>query len=161
METGAKVYTNTKILNSRAFKMRINPTPAEKIFAGRLLEAKINFKQQFVIEPYIADFVIGKTIIELDGSSHDGREVYDAKRDLYLRERKYKVIRILNKDAEKFDLSPFIHVKKIKAKKPKKKSDWKIFKAKRRQMQQDRFECEAEQFEMIQLPNGDFKRVKI
>lgn len=138
--------------------MLLNPTPAEKIFSARLMAEKIHFRQQFVIEPYIADFVMGKTIIELDGSSHDGREEYDAKRDLYLYERGYKIIRVLNKDAEKFDLTPFKKYKNKKTRIPKKKVK---FQSQRRQMQQDRFERESAKYEMVQMPNGDFKKVKI
>ena len=68
--------------------MRRNPTPAEKAFAGILKRLKIPFKSQWVVmlpyRYYIIDFVISRNprrLVEIDGSSHDGREKYDTKRE--------------------------------------------------------------------------------
>lgn len=108
------------VLQSRAYKMFKNPTKAELIFSNRLRKAKIKFKQQYVIGHYIADFVIGNVVIELDGSSHNGREVYDAKRDSFIRKKGFKVVRINNWQAETFNLD-FIRPTK-KTPKPRKKT---------------------------------------
>jgi very-short-patch-repair endonuclease len=80
------------ILKERALNMRINPTKAEKRFAELLEMNNIPFKQQYVIGNYIADFVVNKTVIELDGSSHLGREEYDQIRDSNIRSLGFKVI---------------------------------------------------------------------
>lgn len=112
-------FPTTDILIGRAKSMRRNPTYAEKVFYARLVSAKIRFKSQWVIKPYIVDFLIGNTIIELDGSAHNGREEYDAKRDCFLRKAKYQIIRIQNSDVEKFDLARLYKCSNKKAKKNK------------------------------------------
>ena len=56
----------------------------------------IDFDRQRVIGNYIVDFYV-KTlglIIEIDGSSHDEKEEYDAKRELFLVNLGLKVYRI-------------------------------------------------------------------
>lgn len=56
----------------------------------------IDFDRQRVIGNYIVDFYI-KTlglIIEIDGSSHDNKQEYDAKRELFLMQLGLKVYRI-------------------------------------------------------------------
>jgi very-short-patch-repair endonuclease len=47
---------------------------------------KIDFDRQKVIGNYIVDFYVKKLrlIIEIDGSSHIGKEVYDAERERFL-----------------------------------------------------------------------------
>jgi very-short-patch-repair endonuclease len=58
----------------------------------------IDFHRQIVMGHYIVDFYVKYLglVIEIDGSSHDGREVYDAKRTQYLESFGMKVYRILN-----------------------------------------------------------------
>ncbi|CAH8283083.1 very-short-patch-repair endonuclease [Mariniflexile fucanivorans] len=56
----------------------------------------IDFDRQRVIGHYIVDFYI-KTlglIIEIDGSSHENKQEYDAKRELFLMQLGLKVYRI-------------------------------------------------------------------
>ena len=55
------------------------------------------------MHPYIADFACIKAhlIIELDGPSHDARQVYDAQREAELRSRGWTIIRFTNEDVEK------------------------------------------------------------
>lgn len=179
-----------KVLLQRAREMKDNPTYHEKVFKGLLRERRIPFMTQIVIGFYIVDFLIDKTIVELDGKSHDDRQEYDAKRDRYLRANGYKVIRIKNEVVRMFKFSMFDKYvnQKIKHKVPKLKinngpkpcsyipiTDGKESgKAKRkreqrnmttwirkkRDGQQERFVREAAIYDMIQLPNGDFKRVK-
>ena len=131
-----------EILFERALNMRINPTKAEKRFAELLEINNIKFNQQYVIGSYIADFVVNKTVIELDGSSHDGREVYDEIRDSNIRSLGYKVIRVLNSEVERFNFNKLKEITyKPKKRKPKqntikaldviKSHDYKSFKSKK------------------------------
>mgnify|MGYP003630191632 CR=1 FL=1 len=63
----------------------------------------IDFDRQRIIGNYIVDFYI-KTlglIIEIDGSSHDNKQVEDAKRQTYLENLGLKVYRILDIDVKK------------------------------------------------------------
>ena len=55
-----------------------------------------SFDRQSIIGNYIADFYCAKrkVVIEIDGSSHDGKEGYDAKRDEYMRGLGLTIIRI-------------------------------------------------------------------
>jgi hypothetical protein len=60
----------------------------------------IDFDRQRIIGNYIVDFYV-KTlglIIEIDGSSHDGKEVYDGIRQTYLESLGIKVFRITDFD---------------------------------------------------------------
>lgn len=96
-------------INTKDFaeEMRNCPTDAEKAFMDRLIEARIIFRFQVVIGCYIADFVIGKTVVEVDGSSHNKRKEYDRKRTDFLKSMGYNVIRVKNRNVLMFDLSIF------------------------------------------------------
>lgn len=109
------------ILKERALNMRINPTKSEKRFAELLEINNIPFKQQYVIGNYIADFVVNKTVIELDGSSHIGREIYDQIRDSNIRSLGFKVIRVLNSEIERFNFNRLKEITYIPRKKKEKK----------------------------------------
>ena len=64
---------------------------------------KIDFDRQRIIGNYIVDFYV-KTlglIIEIDGSSHDDKVEYDAKRQLYLENLGLKMYRITDIDVKK------------------------------------------------------------
>ncbi len=94
-----------KLLLTRAKWMRANPTDAEKrlwsiLRAKRLCDYK--FKRQVIIDWYIADFVNFeyRVIVEADGSQHADNK-YDEKRDAYLENQGFKVIRFWNSDALK------------------------------------------------------------
>jgi very-short-patch-repair endonuclease len=66
---------------------------AEIIFYEMLKSSGIKFTFQHVIGPYRADYLImGFLVIEIDGPQHD--EIYDERRDAYLRKMGYKIIRI-------------------------------------------------------------------
>ena len=60
------------------------------------------FKRQVPIGNYIVDFLCtdNKTIIEVDGVGHleSAQKQYDKKRDKYLTEKGYKIIRIGNNE---------------------------------------------------------------
>ena len=51
-----------------------------------------------MIGPYICDFVCPEAaiVIELDGSQHLDATVYDSRRDNFLRERGFRVLRFWN-----------------------------------------------------------------
>ena len=98
-----------KIAAERKSKLKHFPTRAERAFREILKSYDLQHGfQKIVYTPnhfYILDFVIQmkpRTIIELDGSAHDGREWYDRTRtEEILKTRTYKhftVIRIQNDD---------------------------------------------------------------
>jgi very-short-patch-repair endonuclease len=60
----------------------------------------LDFDRQKIIGNYIVDFYCAEkaTVIEVDGSSHDNKQLEDAKRDEYLNSLGLTVIRILAKD---------------------------------------------------------------
>jgi very-short-patch-repair endonuclease len=87
------------LYNARA--MRKNLTPAElklwlKIKSKQL--GGFRFRRQQPFDKFILDFFCpeSKIIIELDGTSHVEKEVYDAQREEYLIRRGYKVLRFTN-----------------------------------------------------------------
>lgn len=109
------------VLLERAENMRKNPTTHERKFQDRLDVSGMPYRTQWVIGRYIVDFLVGKTIVEIDGDNH--YEVmqahYDKERTEYLNGLGYAVIRIRNRCVASFDmrrLSP--KVKKSKKKKP-------------------------------------------
>lgn len=96
-----------KILQERADKMVKNPTPSESIIYRRLMLIGERFVFQFIKGYYIADFLlVNKNIIlEIDGSSHDDKQEYDAKRDNFFNQAGYRIIHIKNKDVETVNLN--------------------------------------------------------
>lgn len=60
----------------------------------------LDFDRQKIIGNYIVDFYCAEkaTVIEVDGSSHDGKQLEDALRDEYLESLGLTVIRLLVKD---------------------------------------------------------------
>ena len=82
--------------------MRREPTEAERALwqvlrARRLSEWK--FRRQVRIEPYIVDFVCfeRRLIVEADGSQH-AESVADERRDKFLTEQGFRVLRFWNND---------------------------------------------------------------
>lgn len=70
---------------------------AEIIFIEILNENNIDFKFQYKIGPYKADFLLGDSIVcEIDGPHHTQKEqkAHDKKRDNYMRKLGYKVLRV-------------------------------------------------------------------
>lgn len=75
----------------------LNPpdSRAEVAFLTILDESNISFRFQYKIGPYRVDFLIGDSLIlELDGPHHSQQKEYDEKRDKYLQDMGYKVLRI-------------------------------------------------------------------
>jgi len=60
---------------------------------------KLKFKRQFVIDPYIVDFVCfeRRLIVEADGSQH-AESQYDRRRDRFLRSEGFSILRFWNND---------------------------------------------------------------
>lgn len=87
-----------------AKKLRKNPTPQEEIL-WRYLRRKrtgLRFKRQVIFRGFIVDFYCPfiKLIIEVDGSSHNGREGYDNWRSNIIRSLKLKIIRFKNEEID-------------------------------------------------------------
>lgn len=64
---------------------------------SRLLGAR--FRRQFPIDRYVVDFACleSRLIVELDGGLYDG-SLHDARRDRFLHERGFTVVRFWNND---------------------------------------------------------------
>jgi cysteine desulfurase/selenocysteine lyase len=83
-------------------QLRRNQTDAEKKIWWHIRNRQINgikFHRQYVIEPYICDFVARDIdlIVEIDGDQHYENK-YDEKRTEFLESEGYKVIRYWNDD---------------------------------------------------------------
>jgi very-short-patch-repair endonuclease len=82
---------------------RSRPTVTEKTVRKSMLSGRplgYKFTRQKPLWPYIADFYCSKLllVIEIDGSSHRGREEYDARRDAYLASLGIVTIRYSNEE---------------------------------------------------------------
>ena len=87
-------YEKARVLRKTA------PKAENELWYHLRQQSEYKFRRQHPIHPYIADFVHLKSrmIIELDGPSHDAAEIYDRKRDQYLENLGYKVLRFTNDD---------------------------------------------------------------
>jgi very-short-patch-repair endonuclease len=90
-----------------AATLRHHPTAAEKLLWDVLRRevtspAGTHFRRQMAIGPYVVDFVcLGRRlIVELDGPIHSGlaQAQYDAKRDIFLQDQGFRVMRFKNGD---------------------------------------------------------------
>lgn len=98
----------------RAKHLRQNMTgPERKLWS--LLRARrlrgLKFRRQVPIGPFIVDFLCKEVslVIELDGWSHTDRGKYDLRRQAYLEEEGYRVLRIDNDDVLAADVEPVLH----------------------------------------------------
>lgn len=80
--------------------MRRNMTPAETHLWKKLCHLSPIFHAQAVLYGYIADFCSFrfKIVVEIDGSSHLGRDGYDAQRDAHLKRVNYRTLRFSNEE---------------------------------------------------------------
>ena len=102
----SSIYFNPKLdlpcnikLKERAKALRQAENLSEVLFWMQVTKGqffKIDFDRQRIIGNYIVDFYVKKLglIIEIDGSSHDGKEKYDAERDAYFQSLGLKVYHI-------------------------------------------------------------------
>jgi len=90
-----------------ARRMRQQPTLCERILLSKLKSVRHDcgwkLCPQTVLGPFIVDILISnlRVVVEVDGSSHLGREVYDAERDEWLRQHGFRVIHVQNEDVLK------------------------------------------------------------
>lgn len=98
---------------SRAKKLRTELTKAEARMWSLLRDFRprgARFRRETPIGPYIADFawLSKKIIVEVDGDSHetDHGRAHDQKRDAWLRDQGYTVLRFDNSDL--FDAEDYV-----------------------------------------------------
>ena len=87
----------------RARQLRRNPTEVERLLWQRLRFWQVGgfkFRRQQPLGDYIADFVCfeGLLIVEIDGGQHADQKDYDKKRDAWLRDQGFIVLRFWNSD---------------------------------------------------------------
>ena len=98
----------TKIFNKNSEKekrrkLRNNPTYTEKILWNSLRRRQIcdvRFLRQYSVNQFVIDFYAPKIklAIEVDGSSHIGKEAYDKSRQEYIEDFGIEFIRFTNED---------------------------------------------------------------
>jgi very-short-patch-repair endonuclease len=99
----------TPLFRERARDMRQQPNDAEAMVWNALRDRQIGgykFRRQFAIGNYIADFYCAdaQLIVELDGETHNGKEVYDETRAAWLESQGLCLLRVNNHDLyEAFD----------------------------------------------------------
>jgi very-short-patch-repair endonuclease len=91
--------------NERARHLRRNRTLAERRLWWKLRELKqvgFKFRQQVPIDHFIVDFAClsKRVIVEVDGGTHstDPELARDARRERYLRDQGFHVVRVWNSD---------------------------------------------------------------
>lgn len=90
-------------LVSRSKRLRNDPTTAESILWQHLRRSQLHgykFRRQQPIGPFIVDFYCAplKLAIELDGSSHEGKDGYDGFRESNIEGKGVRVLRFLNSE---------------------------------------------------------------
>jgi very-short-patch-repair endonuclease len=88
---------------ARARALRHGDNMAEALLWNELKSRKLaghKFVRQMPIGSYFADFASEKLIVELDGSQHAG-SAYDRRRDEFMRQEGYSVIRFWSGDVLK------------------------------------------------------------
>ena len=98
-------FLYNKKLKPRANELRKDRNLSEALLWRELKNRQmlgLNFDRQKVIGNFIADFACEdkRIIIEVDGTSHIGREEYDRERDEYLTGAGFRVIRISTDDVK-------------------------------------------------------------
>jgi very-short-patch-repair endonuclease len=93
----------TEAKHLRAKQFRREMTPAERALWAALRGNQLrgqHFRRQQVIDGFLVDFYCHKVglVVEIDGSSHAGREDYDAERDRILSARGLHIHRVTNED---------------------------------------------------------------
>jgi len=96
------IYYNPK-LKMRARRLRNNGTATERIMWSRLKRGRMlgyDFHRQKPIGEYIVDFFCHELMhaLEIDGSSHDNKQEYDARRQRKIESMGIAVLRFRNAD---------------------------------------------------------------
>ena len=106
MSTGKKIFPYNPKLKELARELRKESTLAEvllwKYLKGRQLKG-YDFHRQKPLYYYIVDFFCPELmlIIEIDGISHEGKIVYDKKRQKFLEEKGFIVLRFTELEIRK------------------------------------------------------------
>ena len=87
--------------HDRARALRRALSPPEAALWARLRSRRADlptFRRQHPIGPYIADFycTVAKLVIEIDGVGHgdDAQQIHDRRRDAYMRQGGYRILRV-------------------------------------------------------------------
>ena len=91
------------IADQRAKTLRRLPTVAERRLWEALRSHQLDgakFRRQAPVGPYIVDFICPSAhlVVEIDGGQHASTTNYDAKRERYLEEQGFRVIRFWNNE---------------------------------------------------------------
>lgn len=86
-----------------ARELRRNMTPEERILWKHLRAHRLqglHFRRQQVIDGFVVDFFCfdAALVVEVDGGVHRAQAGYDAERDVVLKKRGLRVLRITNED---------------------------------------------------------------
>jgi len=100
---GNQNITQSNLLKEHSRSLRKNMTIAEKKLWTHLRSKRFNnirFRRQATLGNYIIDFISfdPKIIIEVDGSQHNDKIIYDLSRTEYLSSFGYKVLRYWNNE---------------------------------------------------------------
>lgn len=92
-----------RVLKPRARTHRREPTEAEALLWSRLRARMLHdakFRRQHAIGTHIVDFCcpVLRLIVEIDGSSHEGRGLEDQNRTRELESHGFRVIRFTNEE---------------------------------------------------------------
>lgn len=90
----------------KARGLRRRSTYPERLVWGLLRDRKMEntkFRRQHPIGPYVLDFFSDEVVlaVEIDGSTHEGRVEYDARRTDFLNSQGIEVLRVANLDVMK------------------------------------------------------------
>lgn len=110
--SGVSIYKN--FVENLPYNPKLKPLLSEKRKAGILSEVifwkqvrartfyNIDFDRQRIIGNYIVDFYVKNLglVIEIDGWSHDTKEIYDEVRQKYLESLGLKIFRITDFDVK-------------------------------------------------------------
>jgi very-short-patch-repair endonuclease len=93
-------------MKENARSLRKKMTDAERHIWYFLRDRRLKgnkFTRQYVIGPYIADFVCreNNVVLEIDGGQHSEAVAYDTKRTQFLEKEGYKVLRVWNNEVFK------------------------------------------------------------
>jgi very-short-patch-repair endonuclease len=93
-------------IRALARELRNNPTDAERLLWSQLRLWQLDghkFRRQQLLGPYIVDFVCleKRVVVEVDGGQHAQDASLDAKRDRWLRDEGFVVLRFWNNDVLK------------------------------------------------------------
>ena len=90
--------SNATVAKARALRRTMTPPEAKLWNMLRTRPAELKFRRQHPAGPYVIDFYcpVAKLGIEIDGIAHEmgDNPARDERRDLWLRERGYRILRI-------------------------------------------------------------------